>query len=105
MEELAHGQGGEVIQSVIEAVRRGSAMCRDIDSWALQGSIKKSTLTQLTLLPRPFGRNEPTDLTAIFLKSYLPAAEVTWGTSPEDVVAITGKVPDPNEELGFCELM
>ena len=34
--------------------------------------------------------------------SLVPRSKVTWGTSPEDVVAITGTVPDPKEELAPC---
>ena len=47
-----------------------------------------------------YWRTLPTDANALFDKTVvLDAADigpnVTWGTSPEDVVAITGSVPDP----------
>ena len=47
-----------------------------------------------------YWRTLPTDANAVFDKTViLDAADigpnVTWGTSPEDVVAITGTVPDP----------
>ncbi len=47
-----------------------------------------------------YWRTRPSDANAVFDKTViLDAADigpnVTWGTSPEDVVAITGTVPDP----------
>ena len=47
-----------------------------------------------------YGRTLPTDAGAIYDKSVvLQASDIapslTWGTSPEDVVPITGAIPDP----------
>ena len=61
---------------------------------APQGEAWEEALAWWKTLPSDEGAHYDKEIT-INAKDIVPT--VTWGTSPEDAVAITGKVPDPNK--------
>ena len=115
----AAGGTGYVIEYTGEAIRSLSIEGRitvanmSIEGGARSGLIAPDEATFAYLKGRPmapqgadwdaavaYWRTLPTDAGAVYDKTViLDAADigpnVTWGTSPEDVVAITGVVPDP----------
>ena len=115
----AAGGTGYVIEYTGEAIRNLSIEGRitvanmSIEGGARSGLIAPDEVTFAYLKGRPmapqgadwdaavaYWRTLPTDAGAVYDKTVvLDAADigpnVTWGTSPEDVVAITGVVPDP----------
>ena len=115
----AAGGTGYVIEYTGEAIRSLSIEGRitvanmSIEGGARSGLIAPDEATFAYLKGRPmapqgadwdaavaYWRTLPTDAGAVYDKTViLNAADigpnVTWGTSPEDVVAITGVVPDP----------
>jgi 3-isopropylmalate/(R)-2-methylmalate dehydratase large subunit len=116
------GGTGHVLEYAGSAVRNLSmegrmTMCNmSIEGGARAGMIAPDDTTFAYLQGRPrapkgdawdravaYWRTLPTDDGAVFDREIIiPASDipplVTWGTSPEDVIAITGSVPDPDAE-------
>jgi len=105
---------GEVIESL--SIEARMSMCNmTIEAGARAGIIAPDDMTFAYLKGRPlcpkgaaweravaYWRSLKTDAGAVFDKEVCIdgasiAPTVTWGTSPEDVVPITGCVPDPKE--------
>src|SRR3546814_17351621 len=64
-------------------------------------STRTDTILPYTTLFRSYWRTRPSDEGARYDKEVTLATaeidpQVTWGTSPEDVVPITGRVPNPD---------
>ncbi|MDX1575832.1 MAG: 3-isopropylmalate dehydratase large subunit, partial [Kiloniellales bacterium] len=115
------GGTGHVIEYAGEAIRALSmegrmTVCNmSIEAGARAGLIAPDETTFAYLKGRPlapkagqweqavtYWRSLPSDEGAAYDKEVvLPASEiapqVTWGTSPEDVVPVTGRIPDPAE--------
>ena len=115
----AGGALGHAIEYAGQAVRALSiegrlSLCNlSIEAGARAGLIAPDDKTIAYLAGRPFAprgtlwhravahwRSLPSDPDAVFDKEVsVPAAEiapmVTWGTSPDQAVAVTGRVPDP----------
>ena len=115
------GGTGHVIEYAGEAIRALSmegrmTVCNmSIEAGARAGLIAPDDTTFAYLQGRPlapkagqweqavaYWRTLPSDEGASYDKEVvLPAAEiapqVTWGTSPEDVIPVSGRVPDPDE--------
>ncbi len=115
------GGTGHVIEYAGDAIRALSmegrmTVCNmSIEAGARAGLIAPDETTFAYLQGRPlapkagqwkqavaYWRTLPSDQGASYDKEVvLPAAEiapqVTWGTSPEDVIAVSGRVPDPEE--------
>ncbi len=118
------GGTGHVIEYAGEAVRALSmegrmTVCNmSIEGGARAGLIAPDETTFAYLMGRPmapktgaweqavaYWRTLPSDPGARYDKEVTLAAaeivpQVTWGTSPEDVVPITGRVPDPQDADG-----
>ena len=116
------GGTGYVIEYAGRAIREQSmegrmTICNmSIEAGARAGVIAPDEKTIAYLRGRPmapqakdfdaaaaFWRTLPSDADAVFdrevtINAGEIAPQVTWGTSPDEVVAITGKVPDPAKE-------
>ena len=100
---LRTDKGAKCSRSHVELRNRKSKVCP-----SSSGSTKRSISMQLTLLRQLLERSgllwQRWSQKSVYLSASacVPRSKVTWGTSPEDVVAITGTVPDPKEELAPC---